>query len=181
MACRLLETKGVADFVEAAELLKKRGVSARFLLAGSPDFSNPAAISLSQLSTWSDQGYVEILGHCSNMHSLISNSQVFCLPSYYPEGLPKVLCEAASSGRAVVTADEPGCRDAIENGLTGILVKSRDPVMLANVLEDLLHNKEILLSMGLAARKRAEELFDINVIVHQHLFIYSRLLNRAAP
>jgi len=177
MASRLLSTKGVREFVAAAEMLKKRGISARFQLVGHPDRSNPAAISLIELNDWHDQGFVEVLGHRTDLHELMSASHIVCLPSYYPEGLPKVLCEAAACGRAVVTTDEPGCRDAIENGVTGMIVPSRNSLALANALEHLLLNPDLILSMGLAGRKRAEQFFDVNAIVGQHLDIYATLLS----
>lgn len=175
MASRLLATKGVREFVEAASALKKRGFGAQFQLVGDPDFSNPAAISLDELNGWRDQGFVELLGDRNDLNELMARAHIVCLPSYR-EGLPKVLCEAAACGRAVVTTDEPGCRDAIENGVTGLLVPSRDSLALANAIEHLLLNPELIRSMGLAGRKRAERLFDINAIVDQHLGIYANLL-----
>lgn len=175
MASRLLITKGVREFVEAASTLKSRGYGVRFLLVGDPDFSNPASISLNELNMWKDQGFVELLGYRSDMNDLLAQAHIVCLPSYR-EGLPKVLCEAAACGRVVVTTDEPGCRDAIEDGVTGLLVPSRDSLALANALEHLLLNPDLIRSMGLAGRKRAELLFDVNAIVDQHLAVYARLL-----
>ena len=175
MASRLLATKGVREFVEAASDLKKRGHSAQFRLVGEPDFSNPAAISTDELNGWRNQGFVEFLGHRTDLNELMARAHIVCLPSYR-EGLPKVLCEAAACGRVVVTTDEPGCRDAIENGVTGLLVPSRDPLALANAIEHLLSNPDLIRSMGAAGRKRAESLFDINAIVDQHLDIYESLL-----
>jgi glycosyltransferase involved in cell wall biosynthesis len=177
MASRLLITKGVREFVAASKILKDRGYDSIFRLVGAPDRSNPAAISMDELYHWSDHGLVEFLGHRTDLNELISNSHIVCLPSYYPEGLPKVLCEAAACGRAVVTTDEPGCRDAIENGVTGILVPSRDSSALANAIESLLLNPDLMQSMGVAGRRRAERLFDINSIVDKHLDIYAILLS----
>jgi glycosyltransferase involved in cell wall biosynthesis len=107
----------------------------------------------------------------------MGRAHIVCLPSYYPEGLPKVLCEAAACGRVVVTTDEPGCRDAIENGVTGMLVPSRDSLALADALAYLVSNPDLIQKMGFAARRRAEMLFDLNSVVNQHLGIYSHLLN----
>ena len=176
MASRLLATKGVREFVEAATALKRRGLHVRFQLVGDPDFSNPAAIPAHELALWHDQGHVEVLGHRSDLQDLICRAHVVCLPSYYPEGLPKVLCEAAACGRAVVTTDEPGCRDAIEDGVTGLLVPSRNVPALTTAIEHLLANPDLVRSMGLAGRRRAEQLFDVNSIVDRHLDLYSILL-----
>lgn len=177
MASRLLVTKGVREFVDAAAILKRRGLCVRFQLVGEPDRSNPAAISSCDLNDWRDQGLVEVLGHRDDLHVLMGRAHIVCLPSYYPEGLPKVLCEAAACGRVVVTTDEPGCRDAIENGVTGMLVPSRDSLALADALAYLVSNPDLIQKMGFAARRRAEMLFDLNSVVNQHLGIYSHLLN----
>ena len=176
MASRLLSTKGVREFVAAALILKSRGVCARFDLIGEPDISNPAAISMSDVNEWRRQGVVNILGSRDDLHLLMREAHIICLPSYR-EGLPKVLCEAAASGRPVVTTNVPGCRDSIEDGITGLLVPSRDPVALADALEYLLSNPYLIVQMGAEARKRAERLFDSRDIADQHLFLYRSLLN----
>lgn len=175
MASRLLATKGVREFVNASKILKNRVVSARFQLVGDPDFSNPAAISLDELSHWRDLDCVEILGNRLDLNKLMSEAHIICLPSYR-EGLPKVLCEAAASGRAVITTDVPGCRDAIESGVTGLMVPSQDSLALSDAIENLLLNLDLAAKMGIAGRRRAESLFDVNVIVKRHLDIYSSLL-----
>jgi glycosyltransferase involved in cell wall biosynthesis len=176
MASRILATKGVREFVEAAVILKSRGVRARFELIGKPDILNPAAISISEVDLWRRQGVVDILGHRDDLHLLMQQAHIICLPSYR-EGLPKVLCEAAASGRPVVTTNVPGCRDSIEDGITGLLVPPRDPVALADALEYLLSNPCLIAQMGAAARKRAESLFDSRDIVDQHLRLYRALLD----
>lgn len=174
MVSRLLAAKGVREFVASAALLRSRGVQVTFQLAGSPDHSNPTAISEEELRLWRDQGLVEILGQRRDIHSLMSNAHIVCLPSYYPEGLPKVLCEAAACGRAVITTNEPGCRDAIVDGQTGLLVPSMDPIALADAIQSLTSNFELMSSMGINARIRAESLYDLNHIVDSHLSIYNR-------
>lgn len=179
MASRILATKGVREFVEAAKIINNRGLHACFQLVGQSDFSNPAAIPSSELSFWSQQGFIELLGHRNDIQHLMAMAHVVCLPSYYPEGLPKVLCEAAACGRAVVTTDEPGCRDAIENGVTGFLVPSRNSLALANTIENLLLNPDLIRKMGCEGRKRAEQLFDVNAIIDKHLKIYTELLTKS--
>ena len=95
-------------------------------MAGDVDTENPASISSDQLLDWRRSSNVEFIGHCKNIHEIMSISHVVCLPSYYPEGLPKVLCEAAAAGRPVITTDTPGCRDAVIESVTGILIPPRD-------------------------------------------------------
>lgn len=97
------------------------------------------------------------------------------LPSFYGEGLPKVLIEAAACGRAVVTTDWPGCRDAIVPNETGLLVPVKDSMTLADAIQHLVENPAQRLAMGEKGRKLAEDVFDVNKVVAQHIDIYKTL------
>jgi glycosyltransferase involved in cell wall biosynthesis len=119
------------------------------------------------------------LGYNSDIASLFAQSSIVVLPSYR-EGLPKVLVEAAACGRAVVTTDVPGCRDAIVPNETGLLVPPRDVVLLADAIQYLLENPERCKEMGQAGRKLAEREFAIERIVSAHLKVYRNLLETAA-
>lgn len=178
MAARLLWDKGVGEFVEAARLLNEKGVSARFVLAGDTDPENPASITKAELDAWRGKGHVEVLGFCRNIPEIFSTSNIVVLPSYYGEGLPKVLVEAAACGRAVITTDMPGCRDAIEPDVTGLLVPARDAVALANAIQRLVEDKPLRHRMGKAGRELAERKFAIEKIVDAHLEIYRSLEQR---
>ena len=109
------------------------------------------------------------------MPQVMAAAHVVVLPSYYGEGLPKVLIEAAACGRAVVTTDHPGCRDAIEAGVTGLLVPVRNAEALANAIEKLLSNPNRCAEMGKAGRVLAESAFDEKQVVAAHLQIYQEL------
>ena len=175
MAARLLRDKGVQEFIEAALLLDKRDVAVRFWLVGDPDPGNPSTITLDELSAWESEGCVELLGYRNDIPNLFSQANVVVLPSYYGEGLPKVLVEAAACGRAVVTTDHPGCRDAIEPDKSGLLVPVKDPVALADAIQHLIGDPELCQSMGQAGRALAEREFSIEKIVDAHLEIYKEL------
>jgi glycosyltransferase involved in cell wall biosynthesis len=177
MAARLLSTKGVREYVAAAQRLRALGVEARFWLAGDSDPANPANIQAQELDAWGKQGTVQLLGHRSNIPVLMSQAHIVVLPSYR-EGLPKVLIEAAACGRVVVATDVPGCRDAIEKGVTGLLVPSRDTESLADAIRRLVEDRALCDSMGRAGRRRAERLFDVNAVVSTHLEIYRALGTR---
>lgn len=174
-ASRLLKEKGLLDFVASARLLKQRGVEARFLIAGTPDPENSSSITDEELSAWQLEGIVEILGFRRDVAQLFSESNIICLPSYYGEGLPKVLIEAAACGRTIITTDHNGCRDAIIAGNTGLLVSPRDPVALADALEILINDFERRIQMGYAARQYAEKKFGISSVVDTHLRVYQEL------
>ena len=174
-ASRFLIDKGIRDFVHAAELINSVEHCADFALVGGIDLFNPASIQQDELDEWKRKGNVEIWEYSSNMEKTLLNATIVTLPSYR-EGYPKILIEAAACGRAIVTTNVPGCRDAIESNVTGLLVPVKDAVLLAESISILLDNKNKCEKMGINGRKRAEELFDIRMIVDSHIKIYSDLL-----
>ncbi len=174
IAARLLRDKGVREFVEAARLLRERGLSCEFRLIGAPDRGNPTTITREELEAWRKEGIVSLLGYREDIAAQYAASHLVCLPSYR-EGLPKSLVEAAACGRAVVTTDVPGCRDAIEPGVSGLLVPPRDSLALADAIEELLVDPERRRAMGAAGRRLAEREFAIEQIVAAHLAIYEEL------
>lgn len=178
LVARLLRDKGVLEFVTAARILAQRGVSARFQLVGEPDPGNPSSISPDELTGWKEEGVVTCLGYRSDIALVLSQSHIVALPSYR-EGLPKVLVEAAACGRAVVTTDVPGCRDAIEPGVSGLLVPVRDAQAFADAIQRLVEDAALRQQMGKAGRVLAESAFAIESIVAQHLEIYRTLENNA--
>ena len=173
-AARLLREKGVEEFVAAARILQDRDVRARFWLVGDPDPGNPSSVRAEEVQAWGEQGFVKVLGHRPDIAELFSQAHVVTLPSYR-EGLPKVLIEAAACGRAVVTTDVPGCRDAIEPDRTGLLVPARDALALADALQALIEDPERRRRMGQAGRDLAEREFAIDKVVGAHLAIYREL------
>ncbi|MNJ42963.1 N,N'-diacetylbacillosaminyl-diphospho-undecaprenol alpha-1,3-N-acetylgalactosaminyltransferase [compost metagenome] len=177
-AARLLRDKGVVEFVEAARLLTMRGVQARFQLVGDPDPGNPTSISVNDIARWQKEGIVECLGYRPDMETVFRHSHIVVLPSYR-EGLPKVLIEAAACGRAVVTTDVPGCRDAVAPGESGLIVPVRNALALADAIQRLVDDSELRRSMGAAGRALAEREFAIESVVAQHLEIYRTLESNA--
>jgi glycosyltransferase involved in cell wall biosynthesis len=174
MASRLLSDKGVNEFVDAARILRSRSVNARFMLIGTPDPGNPESVTESLVNEWQAEGVIEYLGFQSDIANIFSKSHIITLPSYR-EGLPKVLIEAAACGRAVVTTDTPGCRDAIEPNVTGLLVPPRDAKALAEAINCLINDTRLRERMGKAGRSLAEREFGINKVVTAHLDIYNEL------
>ena len=194
MASRLLKDKGVLEFVQAARLLKAQSqqgdmaVTARFCLAGAIDSGYQASCTQDEVNAWQAEGVVELLGERTDMSALLASSHIVVLPSFYREGLPRVLCEAAACARAVVTTEMPGCRDAIESGrgrntattraASGLLVPVRNVQALAEAIKALLEDKNKREQMGRVGRALAEEHFDIRQIVQAHLAIYAYLLKQ---
>ena len=118
-----------------------------------------------------------LLGHLADMATLMSSAHMVVLPSYR-EGLPKVLIEAAACGRAVITTDVPGCREAIAPGVTGLLVPPKDASALAEAIRRLLFDLGTCETMGQEGRRRAEQMFDVSAVVEAHLDIYQALGRR---
>jgi len=177
MAARLLRDKGVAEFVDAARLLRQRGVQVRMRLAGGIDPGNPASFTEADVQAWREEGAVEVLGERSDVAQLYADAHLAVLPSYR-EGLPKSLLEAAACGRAVVTTDVPGCRDAVTPGETGLLVPARDAGALADAIGQLVADGELRRRMGAAGRALAEREFGVQDVCRRHLEVYSALLAR---
>lgn len=175
MASRLLKDKGVEEFVEAARILKRRGIAVIMRLVGDRDSGNPSSVSQDVLDVWQQEGVVELPGYSTDVAAEYGKANIVCLPSYR-EGLPKALVEAAACGRAVITTDVPGCRDAIEAGKTGLLVLVKDAQSLAAAIQKLVENPEMRAAMGREGRKLAEQAFSAEMIVAQHLDIYRELL-----
>ncbi len=174
MAARLLLDKGVVEFVEAARLTAGHPSGLRWLLVGGPDSGNPASITETEFARWREEGLVECLGERSDIAALYRQSHIAVLPSYR-EGLPKSLVEAAACARAVVTTDVPGCRDAIEPGVSGLLVPARDARALADAVARLAGDPQLRRQMGVAGRHLAEQEFDIRKVVQTHVELYQLL------
>ena len=175
LAARLLRDKGVYDFVQAAYIVKARGIDADFRLIGAPDPGNPHSVTDAEIDRWRVEGVISALGFRTDIAALYAGSHIICLPSYYREGLPKALIEGAACGRAVVTTDHPGCRDAILPGKTGMLVPPRNPAALADALCHLIEHPDIRQKMGREGRRFAEENFAIEHVISEHLRIYHDL------
>ncbi|MCK5544535.1 MAG: glycosyltransferase family 4 protein, partial [Desulfobulbaceae bacterium] len=176
MASRLLKDKGVHEFIEAARIVKSKGIKARFQLIGEPDSGNPESVTIEAVQSWQDEGVVECLGFRSDIAELFAQAHIVTQPSYYGEGLPKVLIEAAACGRAVITTDMPGCRDAVELDVSGLLVSARDAEALAQAMERLIEDDALRQQMGRAGRDLAEREFGIDKVVAAHLAIYQELI-----
>jgi glycosyltransferase involved in cell wall biosynthesis len=171
LVARMLWDKGVGEFVEAAHILSKAGVNARFVLVGDPDPANPASVPESTLRSWHGQHGVEWWGRREDMPGVLQAAHIACLPSYR-EGLPKTLLEAAACGLPIVTTDAPGCREVVRDGVNGLLVPVRDADALAAALRKLIDDAELRRRMGEQSRLRAETEFGMETVITQTLVVY---------
>jgi len=174
LVARMLWDKGIGEFVEAATILKNKGVDADFILIGSVDPGNPKLISVKQLEDWNRSGVVKWLGERKNIVQLLTKSHIAVLPSYR-EGLPKSLIEAAATGRPIVTTDVPGCREVVKDGENGFLVPVKNSKKLSKAIQKLINDPELLSTMGKKGRLMAEREFSIEQVVNKTLEIYSKI------
>jgi glycosyltransferase involved in cell wall biosynthesis len=177
LVARMLRDKGVCEFVDAAAQLRAERPDWRFRLVGDVDSGNPTSLTHAALERWQAAGSVEWLGHRDDVAAVLTNAHVVVLPSYR-EGLPKALIEAAASGRAAIASDVPGCRDVVQDGVTGLLVPPRQATALANAMRRLGEDRDLRLAMGRAARARAEARYGLDDVVRQTFRVYDELLAR---
>ena len=178
MASRLLADKGVIDFCKAAHLVQKNYFDKiDFKLAGPIDSLSPSALSHKSVIRLCKENRVEYLGDVKCISALLAKADLFVYPSYYPEGIPKVLLEASACGVATITTDHPGCRDAIIENVTGVLVPKRDANYLANKIVSLLNDLDTIKKMGANARALAEKSYGVEKVVDKHFELYKILMN----
>jgi len=176
LASRMLWEKGVREFVEAAKQLRTEGVKCRMVLVGSSDSESPGSVPEATLKSWQAEGAVEWWGHRDDMPDVYAQAHIVCLPSYH-EGAPKVLLEAASSGRAIVTTAVSGCKEIVRHNENGLLIPPQNPAALASALKALLQNPGPRKQMGRRGRQIVLEEFSDEIVVEQTMALYRRLLS----
>lgn len=172
LPARMLASKGVTDFAEAARILKNQGVDYRFLLVGPADDDNPEALSADDLRALEQTHGVEWLGARSDMPEVLAQSTLVVLPSKYGEGMPKALIEAMASGRPIITTDIPGCRQLVDGGNNGWLVEPGEVEQLAATISAALSDIVQLEEKGERARHFAEEHLSVAQVVRITLQVY---------
>lgn len=160
LIARLIREKGIAEYVEAARLVRRHYPDCNFSILG-PFVTNPGAISPGAMEAWHREGIVTFLGRTGDVRPFLQACSILVLPSYYREGIPKIILEAMATGRAIVTCDVPGCREAVTNGLNGFLVPPKNPEVLAEAVECFINDPSLLVTMGLQSRRLTEERFDV--------------------
>lgn len=172
MVARMLRTKGVAEFVEAARIVRESRQDVAFVLLGGLDFGNPAAVSEAELRIWADSGLIEWIQHRDDVRPLLKRADIVVLPSYYREGVPRSLLEAAAMGKPIITTDNTGCREVVDPGVNGLMVASRDARALAEAVFYLLNDSGLRERMGRAGRMKMVERFDERYIVKRAVQVY---------
>lgn len=164
-ASRMIRSKGVIDLVRAAKDLNNRSIHFDLWLAGDFDRNNPTSLRQDEIEEFRKLPFLQYLGHRSDMARLMLAADIFCLPTYYREGLPRVIIEACAAGKPVITTNVPGCRDIIRNGVNGFVVEPRDHDALVGSLTTLLSDAALCLRMGIEGRRIFEETYTLESVL----------------
>ena len=183
LIARMLWSKGIREFVTAAETVKKSCPECQFVMAGG--FSgagakgNPDMVPEDWLHEVHNKGIVQWLGRLDNndVLSLLDQANVLVLPSYYREGIPKILLEGAAKAKPIITTDSPGCREVVIDGANGFLIPVRDSDKLAESMMKFIQQPELMNKMGAISRKIAETLFDEEIVFQKTFLVYNDALN----
>lgn len=172
-AGRLMRQKGIYEFLEAAKALH---TVARFVVVGYAEATSPDTVPAQQLQQWEAEGWIEYWGRREDMPQVFAQSHIVCLPSTYGEGVPKVLIEGASCGRALVTTDTPGCREICRHEENGLLVPPNDTPALIAALRRLIEDVALRRQFGAAGRQLVEAAFSLEIVTRETLALYEALL-----
>lgn len=175
MVSRLLWSKGVGTYMEAARILRQQGFNAEFRLLGKPEPGHPESVLPEKLGSWEKEGLLVNLGFADDVRHALSEADCFVLPTYYEEGIPRTLMEASSMELPVITSDHTGCNSVIEDGVNGLLCKPRDAGGLAQRMVQIMRMDEAERNgMGRMGREKMQHQFDISHVIR----IYDEAIRR---
>lgn len=170
LVARLIWEKGVGEYVEAARKLRAEHPGVRFRVLGFLDTRNPSAITRKQVDEWRKEGLIEYLGQVEDVRGVYAEADCMVLPSYYREGVPRTLLEAASMGIPIVTTNAIGCRDSVDDGVTGFLCRPKDAMDLADKMRRMLSlPPDERRRMGQAGREKMIREFDERIVIAKYL------------
>ncbi len=170
-----MREKGVFELLEAARILKAKGVDATFLLAGDIYPENPSSLTVKDIETIQQQGDITFLGHVDDMHTLLAKSDIVVLPSYR-EGTPRILIEAAAMEKPIVATNIAGCAGLVIDGVNGLLVPVKDSTALAEALNRLIADKILREQFGQAGRKIVLGEFDETIVLAKTRAVYQEII-----
>lgn len=178
LVARLLWDKGVGEYVDAARKVRLKYPAVEFGLLGFLDVQNPSAIPHGQVAAWVAEGVVDYLGSTDDVLPYLRRADCVVLPSYR-EGVPRTLLEAAAIAKPLITTDAPGCRDAVDDGVTGFLCRLRDADDLADKMLRMVEmDRDEFLAMGRRGREKMVREFDERVVIARYLEVVDQIANR---
>jgi len=179
LVARMISEKGLSETVAASRRLRAVRQDIEFVFAGEPDVENPSGVSAAQLQAWHDEGVITWLGRVDDVAAVLNTCHVGLLPSYYREGLPKSLLEAAACGLPLIATDTTGCREICLDGVNGLHVKTRDVASLVAAVTTLADDPELRARLGRESRRLVVENFSEAIVVRQTMALYRELLGGA--
>ena len=167
---RMLWAKGIQEFIDAAKIIKQKHQNVEFQLLGYLDMKTPTAISKKQMNIWVKDGCINYLGDSDDVRVKISKADGIVLPSFYREGIPRVLLEGASMQKPIITTDNVGCRDVVDDGVNGYLCEVKNAEDLADKMEKMLKlTNEQRNAMGKAGRRKVMKEFDERIVICKYI------------
>jgi glycosyltransferase involved in cell wall biosynthesis len=169
MVSRLLWSKGIKEYIDAARTLRRDDPGWHFQVLGAPDESGSSGVPPGELQNWMSEGVIDYLGTTDDVRDLIAAADCVVLPSYR-EGLPRSMLEAAAMARPILTTDAPGCRDCVDDGINGFLFRPQDAKDLVGALKRFKSlDVEARMAMGEAGRRKVETQFDERIVIERYL------------
>lgn len=175
MSSRLLKSKGIGIYADAARILRKKNYDVRFELIGFFEKHHPDSISQEDLTKWEKEGLVHYRGYAKDVRIFLNKADCFVFPSFYNEGVPRSLMEAACMELPIVTTMNRGCKEVVLNNSTGFICNLNDPFDLADKMERMINlSNEDRIRMGKNGRSLVMRKFDVNKIVDEYVEALSR-------
>ncbi len=173
MLSRALHSKGVSEYLEAAEKVKSKHPNAKFMYLGEIDESMQDSLKKEEVQYYIDKGIINYYPEHPDVRIYYRQCSVFVLPSYR-EGIPRTVQEAMSMGRPVIVTDAPGCRETVINGKTGFMVEAKNTDALSEAMCKFIESPQLIKTMGEESYNLCKEKFDvrkINKVLMGHLGI----------
>lgn len=178
---RILWNKGVDEFVKAAEIIRKRYSYSRFLLLGPIDRKDSSFVPEKLIEKWVKEKTIQYLRERDDVRKVICESDIVVLPSYYREGVPRSLLEAASMEKPIITTNVSGCKDVVEDNINGLICEGRNYKDLAAKMEKMINLKEgERIKMGKKGRERMKNDFDEKIVIKKYLGVINKIVNKLA-
>ena len=169
MGTRLLKSKGIGIYVEAAHILKHRNPDTRFELIGFFEKNHPDSITEHELRYWQKKGIIQYGGFARDVRPFLRQADCFIFPSFYHEGIPRCLLEAASMEIPIITSRTTGCREVVEDGQNGFLCAVNDVSDLVGKMENIMAlTSAQRAEMGKKGRALVMEKFDVRKILLEY-------------
>jgi glycosyltransferase involved in cell wall biosynthesis len=169
LIARLLKEKGIFEYIHAARLTLKDYPGTKFLLMGIIDENNPSSLTINQIYDWQEEGVIKFLGVQDDVRPFLAQSDCVVLPSYYNEGTPKCLLEAASMSKPIITTDWKGCKDTVDHGINGLLCKPKDVQDLYLCLNKMVGMSELDIQKLKSSSRKKAKMFDEKIVFNEYL------------